>query len=222
MYVVAPLISPLIMMVAVTIYILYQEQSSTFIYFQYSRQYMHKKSKSILIIVSITIAVILISLGIYSWLYIDSLNKVELQDFTVTGFEGLSFSGVTLKGNIQVYNGGRFPVDIENITYKVVLNDTNDLLSEGYILGEKIEGKSKANFPISVSISWPTTAKTMLGMLTSKHMYVKVTGSVYVKYLFFMKSEVKYEQEMDLKSYLPKEVVDSPLLKNPIAAAILS
>jgi len=153
------------------------------------------------IIAGIIVAV-LIALGLYGYLYYDSLTKLELRDFYVNDLEDLSLDGFTLEGNINVYNGGVLTVGMDHIEYNVTMESTGALLAQGNIEGKKIQSKEITEFSFLATIEWVPTIDTAVELISAEQVNVIIKGDVYVADIYFTEIIVPFEHTVDIKPYV--------------------
>ena len=146
----------------------------------------------ILLLVAIVIA------GLYGY----SLSQVQVRDVRISSLQDISFSGFTLGGSIELYNGGILPVGVDYVTYKVVLEETDLELASGRIEGKTISPKNVESFPFSNKVNWVPSAELALRLVTPGKSYAKVSGIVNVADFGIVDFKVPFEARVDLESYI--------------------
>lgn len=139
---------------------------------------------------------------VFGGLYVYSLSQVTVKNVSVDDLEDLSFSGFTVGGDIDVYNGGLLPVGVNHIEYRVVLESSNRELANGIIRGKTIYPKETVAFRFSNVINWIPTSEVAKGLISSGNTYARIEGTVYVADLKFIDFKVPFETRINLDYYI--------------------
>jgi LEA14-like dessication related protein len=153
------------------------------------------------------ILLVLIALIGYGGAYIYSLSEIEVRSVNINRLTGISLSGFSLNGDINLYNGGIVPVKVSHINYDITLEQNGRELTTGYIEGRKIKPKQTAKFPMSNTINWVPSASVALGLITPGQTFAKVDGVVHVADLKFIEFKVPFSKRVDLEPYIKQFVV---------------
>ncbi|HHQ45489.1 MAG TPA: hypothetical protein ENN13_05075 [Candidatus Altiarchaeales archaeon] len=144
--------------------------------------------------------------GLYGFLYLYSLSKIELRDVRLNSISDVSLDGFTISGALVLYNGGLITVEVENITYDVVLEASNQSLASGAIVGGKIPRSATTEFLFSNRVRWRPTAQLAFDIIESKNTYATIEGEVYVADLYLTELRIPFKERIDLGDYVKQFV----------------
>ncbi|MBN2112237.1 hypothetical protein JW707_04010 [Candidatus Woesearchaeota archaeon] len=148
--------------------------------------------------------------AIASVLLFYSAKDVSVVSAGVTSVSELSIDGVTLKGYVDVHNGGFLPAGVKNITYTVELEEMENVIGRGVLEGGIVKPKETGRFPYSIRIEWVPSIQTALDLLLSKHTFAKVEGVVNVASIKVVRVELPFSAKVNLEGYIEQFVVGSP------------
>ena len=116
--------------------------------------------------------------------------------------QDISFSGFTLGGNIELFNGGILPLGVDHINYRVILENSGNELASSYIDGKIISPQQTENFPFSTKINWVPTSELAWGLITPGETYAKIEGRISLADLKIIDFKIPFEKRVNLELYI--------------------
>jgi len=154
--------------------------------------------KLILFIVAAIVIMIAVA-GLFAY----SARNVEVVSADISTVKDFSFTGVTIEGDIEIYNGGFMPVIVDKITYNVMLEEVDGVIGDGEITGGMVMPHENGTFPIVIRLEWVPSIETAIDLITSDKTYAEVVGIVHIAELKgFIKLELPFTARVNLKGYV--------------------
>ena len=155
--------------------------------------------KNLILFIAAGIVIIIAVAGLFAY----SAKDVEIVSADISTIKDLSFTGVTIEGEIEVHNGGFLPVIVDMITYSVVMEDIEGVVGEGNITGKTVMPGENEMFPVVIRLEWVPSLETALELITSNSTYAEVAGIVHIAELKgFIKLELPFTARVNLQGYV--------------------
>ena len=139
-----------------------------------------------------------------------SSKDVSVVSANVTSAEELSITGITLRGYVDVYNGGFLPAGVENITYNVTLENVDGIIGKGFLDGGIIKPKETKRFPVSIRIAWVPSIETALDLLFSDSTFARVEGVVNIASIKVVRVRLPFSARANIKGYIEQFAIGLP------------
>ncbi len=152
--------------------------------------------------------IITLSVIILASLYIYTLTKIKLESASVNSLTNVTTSGFTLKGAIELYNGGLLPAKIPRFKYKLILASSNEEIVNGYVNTEIIMPRQSKKFSFSTRVSWIPTAKTAWELISNDKTYAYVKGNIHLLSFCNKDLDIPFKIKVNLKKYVEQFVND--------------
>ena len=133
--------------------------------------------------------------------WIVTFVNVKTSDLTVTGVSGVGLSGMTLDATLTVENGGLLPVQIENIPYTVMLDETNATIASGTVDGFTLPAGENKVIPLNIEVTWKTAGITVIELLKKDSIPATIEAKVRVQPIYVITVPVPVRQQVDLANY---------------------
>jgi len=157
----------------------------------------------------IIIAFILIVIGAGVFLY--SARDVEIVSAEIDGISGISLSGLTMEGGLEVYNGGFLPVRLDRVDYNITIEGIDGVIGDGELIGGVIAADETKEFPFEIRLSWVPSVETALQMLEADYTYANVEGVAHIiEMKGLMKIDLPFSAKVNLEGYIEQFIPSIP------------
>jgi hypothetical protein len=155
----------------------------------------------------VSIAIIMLVLGL---LYFYSLSQVSVRQVNINGLSDVGLRGFTVTGNIDVHNGGILPVYVDEINYDVILEESNEKLTQGHIKGGWILPNQVEPYYFSNKINWKPAASVVVRMMRpGGNTYALIKGELSVADFSIVEFKVPFEKRFDIEVHIRQFVVNT-------------
>lgn len=166
--------------------------------------------KNLILFIAAGIVILVAVAGLFAY----SAKDVEVVSADISTIKDLSFTGVTIEGDIEVYNGGFLPVIVDMITYTVMLENVEGIVGEGNITGGTVMPGENGVFPVVIRLEWIPSLETALELITSEKTFAEVSGIVHIAELKgFIKLELPFTARVNLQGYVEQFMPTFPSIK---------
>lgn len=164
--------------------------------------------------ITISLLAVLFLAVIYPAMYLSALNMVDVEDVTFSELK-ISGKGVMFVGTIILDNPGAVAVTVDEITYRVILESTDEQLGSGTITGARIPSGKTATLLFENTLDWKPNLATAQKLLAKDILLIRIEGDASAKFLS-MTFTKPFAFTTDIHSYLQQYVQE--LLRNPTNA----
>ncbi len=144
------------------------------------------------------IIVVALVLAFGAGVYYYSLQQVEFHDVKINDVEIKSLGAFTLIGEVDVYNGGFLRFNVKNITYAIIMEESGNVLTDGFIQGGHLAAGETKTFPFENEIHMMESGAAILNFIKSENTHVRVKGVI----ILANNIKIPFEKRIDLGLYL--------------------
>lgn len=165
--------------------------------------------------VKILVGVILALLfaAVYPAMYLASLNMVEVEDVQFLELT-IDEQGIAFRGTVVLDNPGLVAVTVDQIRYRIILENTGEELGRGTIDGSGITAGDEAELPFTNVLDWRPNMATAQDLLKNRVLLIRIEGDASAKFLG-MTFTKPFQFTLDIHPYLEEYVQE--LMRDPNA-----
>jgi LEA14-like dessication related protein len=157
-------------------------------------------------IIVAVLVVLLVGAGVLFYLGKD-LAQASVQSVELTRVEQIGPQDLVFAGILTVDNPSKLAIPVQRVTYKVVLDETNEVLATGEMPGFTIRSQGVSEIPFEHQTEFVPTASLAQALLTKQHVYVRFEGVADVG-AGGVAYSLPFSTRMDVKQYLARPLTD--------------
>lgn len=110
--------------------------------------------------------------------------------------------GFTMSGTLAVRNPSWIGLPLQSGEYKIIMEDSNEVLGTGTIEGKTLPPNQVTNLIFQQEMKWVPSGTTLMQLLLKEHVYAHVKGTITLDLFGLKQITLPFEQRIDLAQYV--------------------